>query len=341
VEHNRRRSVARPPHTVRCAIRTSEKDGGAHGTMDASWSSGDASTILMSNDRRLGQTLCSRRRSVRCALVAALSTGSSVAMASSDAETTPCPPAYQVRLVAEAGSLASLYNNGQFGRDATPLDLRKAAGQDSLLTYTRWSAELTLGERHTIVLLYQPLSSTGTITPQADVRERDVTFPAGQPLTTTFSFPFSRFSYVYAVVASSRSRLEFGGTGQIRNARTTFESTDGSRYSVSQGIGFVPALKARGRYDFDSGLWLGFELDGIYAPISVLNGSDNKTEGAILDASLRAGLKLPRQSEVFFNVRYLGGGATSGGDRAPSEYVKNWLHFMFVGLGAQIDLVPR
>jgi hypothetical protein len=244
-----------------------------------------------------------------------------------------------VRLGAEAGSLASLYNSAQFGSDGTPLDLRTAAGQDSLLPYTRFSAELTLGARHTIVLLYQPLSSTGTTVPATDVRQEGVSFAAGQPLTTTFSFPFSRLSYLYRLVAGSNGHLELGATGQIRNARTTFESGDGSRYAVSQGIGFVPALKARGRYGFESGLWLGFEMDGIYAPISVLNGSDNDTKGAILDASVRAGVRLPHQAEVFFNVRYLGGGATSG-DESGNDYVKNWLHFLFLGLGAHLDLVP-
>jgi hypothetical protein len=294
----------------------------------------------MANSHRIQWTPSLLLRMAAFTVAAAWLFRSHSALASSENDAA-CPPQYQVRLVAEAGSLASLYNIGQFGRDATRLDLRKAAGQDNLLTYTRFSAELTVADRHTFVLLYQPLSSSGTIVPSVDVVEKGVAFAAGQPLTTTFSFPFSRLSYVYRVVAGSSAILEVGGTAQIRNARTTFESADGARYSVSQGIGFVPALKARGRYQFDSGLWLGFELDGIYAPISVLNGSDNETTGAILDASLRAGLRLPRQSEVFFNVRYLGGGATSGGDREPSEYVHNWLHFMFFGLGAQIDLVPR
>jgi hypothetical protein len=276
----------------------------------------------------------------------AVSISSTLLLASLRAHATnddepPCPPAYQVRLVAEAGGFASLYNRAQFGSDGTDFDVRKAAGQDNLLTYTRYSAELTVEGRHTLVLLYQPLSSTGTITPSSDVREKGVTFPAGEPLTTTFSFPFSRLSYVYGVLVTSRARLELGGTAQIRNARTTFQSTDGSRYSVSSDVGFVPALKARGRYDFESGVWMGIELDGIYAPISVINGSENETVGAILDASLRAGLKLHRQADIFFNVRYLGGGATSGDDRAPSEYVKNWLHFVFFGLGANFDLVPR
>ena len=68
----------------------------------------------------------------------------------------------------------------------------------------------------------------------------------------------------------------------------------------------------------------------------MLNGSDNETVGAILDASLRAGLRVHDRADVFLNLRYLGGGATNGD---PSDYSKNWLHFLFVGLGARLDLV--
>ena len=90
---------------------------------------------------------------VALSILACVSSITRATLAASETEAGSCPPQYQVRLVAEAGSLASLYNRGQFGRDGTDLDLRKAAGQDNLLTYTRWSAELTIAERHTIILL--------------------------------------------------------------------------------------------------------------------------------------------------------------------------------------------
>ena len=77
------------------------------------------------------------------------------------------------------------------------------------------------------------------------------------------------------------------------------------------------------------------EADGIYAPVSYLNGSDNEIVGAILDASFRAGTRV-RRGDLFVNVRYLGGGAVGTGtdDIGPGDgYVKNWLHFLIGTLG--------
>jgi hypothetical protein len=63
-----------------------------------------------------------------------------------------------VRLVAGAGFFGVLSNDAAFGRGASTIDFRKAAGQDNLQRHTRWSAELDLGRRHTCVFLIQPLS---------------------------------------------------------------------------------------------------------------------------------------------------------------------------------------
>jgi hypothetical protein len=109
-----------------------------------------------------------------------------------------------VRLVAEAGFFGVLSNEAAFGRDASTIDFRKAAGQDNLQLYTRWSAELDLGRRHTFVFLIQPLSTEGTRTPSVDERFEDVTFRAGGPVRTRFSFPFYRLSYLYEVLQGER-----------------------------------------------------------------------------------------------------------------------------------------
>ena len=68
-----------------------------------------------------------------------------------------------------------------------------------------------------------------------------------------------------------------------------------------------------------------------------LNGSRNNTVGAILDASVRAGYVVSPRATVWLDIRYLGGGATN---TDPNDYAKNWLHFLFVGVGASYDLVP-
>ncbi len=248
----------------------------------------------------------------------------------------PAMPPYQVRLVGEAGFFGTLSNEGEFGDNASRIDFRDAAGQDNLAFYTRWSTELELS-KHTFIFLYQPLSTEGVRTPSRDERYEGVTFEAGHPVKTAFSFPFYRLSYLYEVTSSREGYLSLGFTGQIRNANYTFTRLDGEAFSRTSSVGFVPALKARGETSLGKSAFVGFEADGIYAPISVFNGSSNDTVGAILDFSLRGGVRLQDTSNVFLNLRYLGGGATN---EDPANYAKNWLHFLFVGLGASLDLVP-
>ncbi len=244
---------------------------------------------------------------------------------------------YQIRGVAEGGFLASLSNYGEFGPNATRIDFRTAAGQDNLLFYTRWSAELELGRKHTLVFLYQPLSTEGTFTPSSEERIEGVQFAAGQPVRVKFNFPYYRLSWLYDVAQGDRGFLSLGLSGQIRNANYTYERLDGQAFSRSNDVGFVPILKARGQLNVGRDAFLGFEADGFYAPISVLNGSNNETVGAILDMSLRAGMRIRPSSTAFLNLRYVGGGATN---TDPDNYAKNWLHVLFVGLGASFDVLP-
>ena len=91
----------------------------------------------------------------------------------------------------------------------------------------------------------------------------------------------------------------------------------------------------------DDGGFLEAEMDGFYAPIKYFNGGKSDVEGAILDASLRAGLELSEDVTGFFNVRYLGGGAqgTSKDDDGPGDgYTRNWLHFMTASVGFSYHL---
>jgi hypothetical protein len=250
---------------------------------------------------------------------------------------SPAVSPYQVRVVAEGGFLATLSNYGEFGAGGSRINFRSAAGQDNLAFYTRWSAELELGQRHALVFLYQPLSTEGIRTPAVDERYQGVTFAAGHPVRTEFGFPFYRLSYLYEPFASERGYFSFGFTGQIRNANYRFTRLDGEAFARSSSVGFVPALKIRGELSLGRSAFVGLEADGIYAPISVLNGSANETVGAILDASLRVGVRVHSQAETFMSLRYLGGGATNSD---PANFAKNWLHFLFVGLGASFDLLP-
>ena len=106
----------------------------------------------------------------------------------------------------------------------------------------------------------------------------------------------------------------------------------------------MPTLKFRGRWGFENGVWWGTEIDGMYAPVSVIIGSDEEITGAILDASLRVGYDFSVRVSGYFNLRYLGGGAvgTESDPTPPSDgYTKNWLHFVTVSLGIDFRAVQK
>ena len=157
-----------------------------------------------------------------------------------------------------------------------------------------------------------------------------------------YNFPFYRFSYLRELTKNDgKFKFAIGGTLQIRNATISFESTVGEHYTDNRGIGPVPALKIRSRLELSECFYSELEADGIYAPVSYLNGSDNEIVGAILDASVRFGAEVNVLTNMFLNIRYLGGGATGTdtGDVWPGDgYVKNWLNFLNISAGFVLKL---
>jgi hypothetical protein len=236
----------------------------------------------------------------------------------------------------ETGFLAVLAHDIQFSRDGTNFSYRDEGGQDVLFPVTRFSLNLTR-LRHTFTLLYQPLRLETTNQPSKDLFIDGERFQKGTPVRFLYDFPFYRFSYLFELTPSGgKYDAGIGVTMQIRNATIVFETFDGSDYRANRNIGLVPALKYFGAVRPTSWLWIATELDGIYAPVSYLNGDNNDVTGAILDASIRAGLDLGKKRDVFLNVRYIGGGAEGQSDNSPPPgdgYVNNWLHFLTVSAG--------
>lgn len=244
-------------------------------------------------------------------------------------------PFVQLRTIAEVGMLAPLKHSIRYGAEGSRFDYLDEGGQDNLFPVFRFSAEVTLAARHTIILLYQPLNLETKVTAGRTLRFDDTTFAAGTPLDLRYGFDFWRVSYLYDFFADPDQELSLGGSLQIRNATIAFSAVDGSGRVDRRDIGPVPALKLRGRYHFDSGFWLGGEVDGIYAPVKYLNGGESDVEGAILDLSVRAGYRVVRGVDAFVNVRYLGGGAEgTGGD----GFTANWLHFLTATIGFELGI---
>ncbi len=246
---------------------------------------------------------------------------------------------YEIRGTAETGFLGVLGHTIQFGKNGTKFDYVHEGSQDILFPFTRMSAELHLKPRHTIVFLYQPLDvRTETYLEKPLILDSD-TFPAGTPMNLRYGFDFYRASYQYDFLPDPDRELAIGASLQIRDAAISFSSKDGSRTRVYQDVGPVPALRFRSRLPLSHGTWAGVEIDGIYAQGKVVTGSTNvesSFRGALLDASLRYGMRMTQSLDAFINARYIGGGA-SGQQNVPQYrgdgYTDNWLGTVSLTLG--------
>ena len=257
-------------------------------------------------------------------------------------ETLETPPVVAWSLTAELGFLAVVSHIVQLSNGGTRFDYRSQGGQDVLFPFFRLSTDLKFKGRHIISFLYQPLKLTGETVLSEDVVFDGVTFPAGTPLNSVYGFPFWRIGYMYDFLRRKGDEVALGFGLQIRNATITFTSADGTLRADRRDIGPVPLIEFRGRWGFENGVWWGTEIDGIYAPISGINGSDSRIVGALLDASLRVGYDFTKKISAFFNVRYLGGGAegTESNPTPPGDgFTKNWLHFLTFSLGVEFRVV--
>jgi hypothetical protein len=247
-----------------------------------------------------------------------------------------------VRLNAELGFLAVAAHTIKFSNSGTNIDYVDEGGQDVLFPYTRWSVDLRLARHHHLTLLFQPLEIDAEVRLKRAVSVDELTFPEGTPTRMLYRFPFWRLSYVYDFFAEPETTVAVGGGLQIRDATITFQSLDGELLRSNRGVGPVPVLAFRARTPIGDRFWFAGEIEGFYAPISVLNGSDDEITGAIVDTSVRVGMDLPHGTEAYLNVRYIGGGAvgTDNDHEGPGDgYIKNWLHFITVSLGLSLNLL--
>jgi len=245
----------------------------------------------------------------------------------------------------EIGFFGFFYHKIQFSESGTYFDYVKDGGQDVWFPFRRLSGDILLGSRHRLVFLVQPIDiRTEVLVPSSGLIVDGADFDVGTPIELRYGFDFYRLSYLYDFFKDPKNELAVGASLQIRDAVITFSGEEGASDQLREegDIGPVPALKFRAKYYLGDFLWLGTEIDGIYAAGRGVTGStevDPGFVGAIIDASLRAGFTPRPPVDVFLNLRYLAGGAegTSTDDPGPGDgYVKNWLHAFSVSLGVTV-----
>lgn len=231
-----------------------------------------------------------------------------------------------------AGIIKHEIQSGSAGDKGDVFDYVSQGNQDTLLPFSRFQADLSLFEKHHVLLLYQPL----TITTQAPIEE-DFTYdgvdysPADGFLDLTYAFDFWRFSYLYDFIEPQGFFLSAGMSLQIRNASIVFKASESSSGTVTDNIGPVPIIKLRLGYEWEKGASLTFEGDGFYASNKFINGADYPFMGYIYDLSLRGAYRFERDISSYINLRFLGGGAEGTNDR--DQYTYNDLHTFGLTLG--------
>ncbi|UCF99183.1 MAG: hypothetical protein JSV89_06495 [Spirochaetaceae bacterium] len=245
----------------------------------------------------------------------------------------------------EIGFFGFFYHKIQFSSSGTYFDYVKDGGQDVWFPFRRLSGDVLLGSRHRLIFLIQPIDiRTEVLVPSTGLSVDGANFDVDKPIELRYGFDFYRLSYLYDFFKDPKNELAVGASLQIRDAVITFSGEEGGidQLRDERDIGPVPALKFRVKYYLNDYLWLGTEIDGIYAAGRGVTGSTEVSTdfvGAILDASLRTGFTPRPPVDVFLNLRYLGGGAegTDTDDPGPGDgYVKNWLHAFSVSLGVTV-----
>ena len=245
----------------------------------------------------------------------------------------------------EVGFLGFFYHKIQLSQTGTYFDYVADGGQDVWFPFRRLSGDVLLGKRHRLVFLVQPIDIRTEVLLSSPLTIDGETFPADTSMELRYGFDFYRLSYLYDLLKNPKNELAVGASLQIRDAVIVFAPKTDPTYDLREetDVGPVPALKFRAKYYLNDFVWLGSEIDGIYAAGRGVTGStDVSTDfvGAIVDASLRAGFTPRPPVDVFLNLRYIGGGAEGTQTDDPggldNGYTKNWLHAFSVSLGVTV-----
>ena len=236
----------------------------------------------------------------------------------------------------EIGSLGVFSHTYQSGSEGTEFDFVEDGGQDNLFPYQRFEVNYIANKRHNFLLLYQPLNVVTTQEASSDIQMNGVTFPEGTPMDFRYGFDFIRGTWLYDTKPGLDQELSFGGGIQMRNATIDFTSTDGTLRNSNRDVGPVPVLTSRGYFEMGKHRWWGFDLAGAFAPIKYINGSNSDVVGALLDTSIRTGIRLNNGVNTFLNLRYISGGSegtNSNPDEGKDGFSENWVHFGAISVG--------
>jgi len=213
----------------------------------------------------------------------------------------------------ETGAVFTGYNDVRIPGDEGTLFSLKDDLDAKPTAFIRLRAGYTIKSRHTISVLYAPLTvnSTGTINKPIDFG--GVTFPSNTSLDAKYKFNSYRITYRYDIVKRPKIEFGIGFTAKIRDAEIALNSETSA--ASKKNVGFVPILNFRLNWKTNDKIGVLFEGDALAAP-----------QGRAEDFQLAGTYRISDQISVRLGYRILEGGADN-------DEVYNFALFHYASVG--------
>jgi len=213
----------------------------------------------------------------------------------------------------ESGAVFTGYNNVRIPGDAGTLFSLKTDLNAKTIAFIRVRAGYTIKSRHTISLLYAPLTVKSNGSTNKQINFEGVTFPLNTALNASYKFNSYRITYRYDIVKKPKFEFGLGFTAKIRDAEIALHSQELA--ASKKNVGFVPIINFRLNWKMNDKIGILLEGDALAAP-----------QGRAEDVLLAGTYKFSDQFLVRFGYRILEGGADN-------DEVYNFALFHYASIG--------
>lgn len=219
-------------------------------------------------------------------------------------------------LEAETGGLWFSRNDVRIPNEGgTRFDKIDLIGKDPEI-YFRFRVSMQFLERHTVRILFAPItkSGTGSIDTDGAITFADSEFSPDQPIKGTYRFNTYRLTYRYTFYDRGPWELGAGLAGLIRDAKVQLEQNELTDRDTD--LGFVPLVHLYASRTLFHRLSLQLDAETLAGP-----------QGRATDAALTLNYQMPEKITLYFGYRILEGGAD-----VDQVYNFAWINFLPFGV---------
>ncbi|MCB2219214.1 MAG: hypothetical protein KQI35_02380 [Bacteroidetes bacterium] len=219
----------------------------------------------------------------------------------------------QASIDLESGAVFTGYNDVRIPGDAGTLFSLNTDLKTKTAAFIRLRAGYTINSRHTISLIYAPLTVKSEGSATMPILFEDAAFPANTELNGSYKFNSYRITYRYDFVRKPNFEFGLGFTAKIRDAEISLKSDETA--SAKTNVGFVPIINFRLHWTSNKKMGLLLEGDALAAP-----------QGRAEDVLLAGTYKFSDRFLMRLGYRILEGGADN-------DEVYNFALFHYASVG--------